>query len=541
MKTGGRASRLFAVLAVAVLFMAASWEKALGASSAPSGGTLFLAENSDIRSLDPSQAGDGVTMRAAQFLFSRLLRYTGKLNNELTASLAESWKWSPDGKSVTFKLRKGLVFNDGSPLTAEDIAFTFTRLLDPKTKSPYQGTYIMIKGAKDFVDGKASHVSGIVMVDPENIRFDLEKPAPYFLNLTVLPTAGIVSRKAVEKYGNTFGEHPVGAGPFMLEKWTKGQEMVFVRNKNYYLRGLPKVDAVNVKLGVADNLQVMMFQRGELDMIGPISSADYLKVENDPKLKSGYYSHVGPKLYYIGMNVEMPPFDKKLVRQALNYGVDKQKLLKLENGRAEVMKGVTPPWVPGFDASIQSYPYDMEKAKQLLAQAGFANGFEIDMLVPDYRDIPQIAASVQADLSKIGVKLNLRQQSYPVFRQTVKERGKAAIFALQWSTDFPDPQNVLSTVLKGSMAGQQNFTWYNNPTVNSLLDQADGMMDPKKRIDLYQQADRIVHDDAPWIFCFYLKADALKSSQLRDTPDSYGRVPAEVTEYDHFDAVAKVP
>jgi len=214
--------------------------------------------------------------------------------------------------------------------------------------------------------------------------------------------------------------------------------------------------------------------------------------------------------------------------------------LRLENGRAEVMRGVIPPWVPGYNDSIQPYPYDPEKAKHLLSQAGYPNGFEVDMLVPDYRDIPQIAASVQADLSKIGIKLNLRQQSYPVFRQTIRERGKTAIFALQWGTDFPDAQNVISTLLKGSMAGQQNFTWYNNPTVNHLLDQADTTVDSKKRLDLYQQADKMIHEDAPWIFCFYLKADAIKSPQLKDTPDSFGRVPAEVTEYDHFDAVAKV-
>lgn len=503
--------------------------------------TLYLAENSDIRSLDPSQAGDGVTMRAVQFLFNRLLRLGGKLNNETTPALAESWKWSPDGKSVTFKLRKNLLFCDGSPLTADDVAFTFTRLLDPKTKCPYQGTYTVIKGARDFIDGKATSVSGIVVVDPENIRFDLNNPTPYFLYQVLLPTAGIVSRKAVEKFGDTFGQNPVGSGPFMLEKWTRGQQLLLTRNKNYYLAGLPKIDRVDVKLGIADNLQVMMLQRGELDMVGPISSADFLKVEADPKLKSGYYSHVGPRMYYIGMNVEMAPFNNKLVRQAMNYGVDKQKLVRLQNGRGEIMKGVVPPWVPGFDDSIQPYPYDAAKAKDLLTQAGYPNGFEIDMLVPDYRDLPQIAASVQADLLKIGVKLNLRQQAYAVFRQSVRERGKVAIFPLQWSTDFPDPQNVISTILKGSMAGQQNFTFYNNPAVDKLLDQADATIDPKRRTELYQQADKIVHEDAPWIFGFYLKADALKSAKLKETSDSYGRVPAEVTEYDHFDAVTKTP
>jgi peptide/nickel transport system substrate-binding protein len=332
----------------------------------------------------------------------------------------------------------------------------------------------------------------------------------------------------------------VGTGPFMIEKWTRGQELILTKNKNYYAAGLPKLDKVNVKLGIADNLQVMMFQRGELDLVEPISSPDYLKVESDPRLKSCYASVVGPRLNYIGMNTEMPPFNNKLVRQALNYGVDKQKLVKIGNGRAEVMKGVIPPWIPGHDAAMQPYPYDPEKAKQLLAQAGSPGGFEVDMLVPEYRDNPQIAASVQADLAKIGVKLNLRQQAYPVFRQTIKERGKTAIFALQWGTDYPDPQNVPSTLLKGSMAGQQNFTWYNNPTVNNLLDQADTTVDPKKRMALYQEAEKIIHEDAPWVFCIYAKVDGLKSPQLKEPSGSFGRVPIETMEYHHFDGVAKV-
>lgn len=502
------------------------------------GGTLNLALNTDFKSLDPAQAGEGQTIRAVQLLYSGLLRYTGSTNSDFTGALAESWKWADDGTSITFKLRNGLVFSDGSPLTAGDVAFTFTRLLDPKTKAPYQGTYSIIKGAQDFKEGKAKTVAGIVVVDPQTIRFELEKPVPYFLNLVGLPTAGIVSKKAVEKYGAAFAENPVGAGPFVLEKWTRGQELVLARNPKYYREGMPYLDKIHFKLGVSDNLQMMMLQKGEIDLIAPVASSDYASVMADPKLKSNYLSAPGPRVFYIGMNVEITPFDNKLVRQALNYAVDKERLIQLQNGRGEIMKGIMPPWVKGYDESVRPYPYDPEKARQLLAQAGFPNGFETDFYVPDFMGQPKIAASVQSDLEKVGVKLNIKQQSYPIFRQTVKERRKVPIFALQWATDFYDPQNILSMLLSGSTAGQQNFSWYNNPNVNKLIEEADRTMDPAKRTELYRQAQNQIWEDAPWIFEFYGIADAVKSPKVKPDVAVFYRLP---TEYQHFDEVWKLP
>ena len=549
MKSRGRIM-LATILAVAIFGLAGCGSKpdsnnqsALKNPQGPvHGGTLNLAVASDFKALDPAQAGDGLTIQAVELVYSGLLRYSGSTNSlVVTPALAETWKWSDDGKSVTFKLRKGLTFSDGTPLTAEDVAFTFTRLLEPKTKAPYQGEYTNIIGAKDFIAGKATSVAGIIIVDPQTIRFDLEKPAPYFLNQIALPTADIVSRKAVEKYGDSFGEHPVGAGPFVLEKWDRGQKLVLSKNLKYYREGLPYLDKVDFKIGTSNNLQMMMLQKGEIDLVWPVSSSDYTKVMNDPQLKSNYYSITGYRLFYIGMNTDIPPFNDKLVRQALNYAVNKERLVQLANGRGVVMKGVIPPWVSGYNDNVKPYPYDPEKAKQLLDKAGFPKGFETDMLVPDYFDQPKIAAAVQNDLEKIGVKVNLRQQSYPVFRQTVKERGKVPMFALQWATDFPDPQNVASMLFHGSRSGQQNFTWYNNPTVNKLLDEADMTMDTAKRTELYRQAENIIHEDAPWIFEFYNVSDGLKSPKLKTVEGGLGRLPVGPNEYNHLDEAWKLP
>lgn len=502
--------------------------------------TLNLAEAADYKSLDASQAGDGPTVRVAQFLYSGLLRYEGKNNNELAPALAEAMpKWSTDNMSVTFKLRQGTKFSDGSPLTADDVGFTFTRLLDPKTKSPYQGSFTLIKGAKEFIDGKATTVAGIVVVDPQTIRFDLSTTVPFFLNYLGMPVSGIVSKEQVERYKDAYGEHPLGAGPYMLEKWTRGQELVMTKNPNYYLTGLPKINNVNVKLGVADNVKLMMVQQGDLDLVAPVQSADYPTVQNDPNLKSNYHSKEGPRLYYLGMNVEMKPFDNRLVRQAMNYAINKDNLVQLLNGRAQIMGGTIPPWVPGYDESLKPYPYDPEKAKQLLAEGGYPNGFPIDLLVPEYFDNPKIGQAVQTDLAKVGVKVSITQQTMPVFTATVKQKGKVAMFLRQWTTDFPDAQNVLSMMFHGSKAGSANLTWYNNPDVNKLLDEADSTMDQTKRIDLYRQADRIIHDDAPWVFEVYAKADGVMSPRLQPTPDSFGRVPVEGMEFHHFDAVVK--
>ena len=502
------------------------------------GGALNLAIPTDFKVLDPAQAGDGQTIRVVQLLFSGLFTYSGSTNSDLKGALADSWKWSEDGKSVTIKLRDGLTFSDGTPLTADDVDFSFKRLLDPKTKAPYQGTYANIKGARDFISGKAKTVEGIAVIDPKTVRFDLEKPAPYFLNQLGLPSAGIVSRKAVEKYGDSFGSNPVGAGPFVLEKWTRSQELVLARNPKYYRSGLPYLDKVNFKLGVSENVQMMMLQKGDIDLIAPVDSADFTKVMSDPVLKNNYLSAPGPRVFYVGMNVEMPPFNNKLVRQALNYAVDKERLVQLQNGRGVVMKGVLPPWINGYDESVKPYPHDPEKAKQLLSQAGFPNGFETDLYVPDFMGQPKIAASVQSDLEKVGVKVNIKQQSYPVFRQTVSQKGKVPLFTLQWATDFPDPQNIMSMLFSGATAGQQNFTWFNNQEVNKLLNEADVTLDAAKRTALYRQAQAIIWDEAPWIFEFYGVADAVKSPKVKPDTAVFYRLP---TEYQHFDEVYKLP
>lgn len=500
------------------------------------GGTLTLAIANDFKSLDPALAGDGQTIMLAQLLFRNLLGYTGPNKNELTGLLAESWKWAPDGKGVTIVLREGLKFSDGSPLTADDVAYTVTRLLDPKTKAPYQGSFTVIEGAKDFIDGKAKQVAGIVVKDPRTIEFRLEHPAPYFLNVLALPSANVVSRKDVEANGAPSVEHFVGSGPFVAKEWKSGQLLRAERNPNYYRKGLPYLDEVVFKIGVALETQALMVQKGEVDVMWPVPASLFAKIESDPTLKQAYTSAPGPRIFYVGMNVEMPPFDDKRVRQAFNYAVDKKRIVQLMNGRGSVMGGVIPPWVPGYSESIAPYPYDPERAKAMLAEAGHGGGLTIDMLVPVFLDQPKIAAQVQSDLAKVGVKVNIRQESYPVFLQTTRQRKRVQMFALQWGTDFPDASNVM-LLFKGENAGKQNRTWFNHPQVNKLIAEGDSTLDPQRRASLYLEAQKIIREEAPWIFEFYGNSDALRSPQLKaDIPLFFG-IPME---YRNFDEVWKV-
>jgi ABC-type transport system substrate-binding protein len=227
----------------------------------------------------------------------------------------------------------------------------------------------------------------------------------------------------------------------------------------------------------------------------------------------------GPRIYYAGMNVNLPPFNQKLVRQALNYAVDKDRILQIINGRGIKMGSTLPPWMPGHDEKIKPYAYDVNKAKELLKKAGLEKGFSADLLVPDYAYQPQVAAQVQADLAKVGVTVNYQVQPLATVRTQLRTPNKVPFFLLQWGTDFPDPSNVISTLFNG--ASGLNFAYFKNPKVDELIAKADVEKDAKKRLALYNQADKIIVEEAPWIFLFYGISDGLKSAKVFPNDPSF--------------------
>ncbi len=467
----------------------------------PSASVLHLALADDVPTLDPAAGYDTASWEFEQVLFDTLVRYAAD-SNDLKPDLALSWDMSPDATTFTFHLRADAYFTNGRRVTSEDVRYSIERVLNPKTRSQGVQYFRSLVGAEDFVNGKAAHVSGIETPDPQTVRFRLMQPDPIFLHKLAMPFAAAVPKEVVERWGEDFARHVVGSGPFMLKEWLSGQRLVLVKNPRYFIPGKPKVDAVVALIGVNEELQWLKFEAGEID-ISSIPPAEFTYVMKTPRLKALTIHHVTAVTSYMGMNCQMPPFNDVRVRQAFNYAVNKRKLIAILNGRGEVARGVLPPGMPGFDPEITGYPYDPAKARQLLEEAGVPKGFSPVVWLTADPTMLIMGQSIQQDLALVGVNLVLKPVAWGPLLDAVRQPNTTQLFLLGWGADFPDPENFLEVLFSKKQWGANNDTFYYNPEVEKLLEQASVVADLKTRYALYQKVQRIIVHDAPWVFLYH--------------------------------------
>ncbi|MCX6064639.1 MAG: ABC transporter substrate-binding protein, partial [Chloroflexi bacterium] len=319
------------------------------------GGEMIVAYKDDLATLDPAIGYDWTNWPAIKMVFDGLLDYDS--GTTLQPRLAEAMPTlSADGLTYTFKIRKGVKFQNGRDLVAQDVVYTITRVLDPKTASPGAGFFLGIKGAQDFIDGKATTVAGIKVIDPFTVEFTLSAPDVTFLNKMAINFAYIVPKEEVEKAGENFGHAPVGTGPYTLKEWVAGQRLVFERNQNYFFEGRPFIDKITVKVGIEPDVALLQLEKGEIQLMGdPPPGADWSRITNDPAWKNRIEVEQTVNTTYIAINVNEKPFDNVKVRQALNYAIDKTRVVQLLNGRATVANQILPPLMPGYDKTYTGY------------------------------------------------------------------------------------------------------------------------------------------------------------------------------------------
>ncbi|MBX5477012.1 MAG: ABC transporter substrate-binding protein, partial [Clostridia bacterium] len=336
-------------------------------------------------------------------------------------------------------------------------------------------------------------------------QFKLSAPDVTFGNKMALNFAFIVPKEEVQKWGDDFGHHPVGTGPFVLKEWTPGQRLVFEKNPDYFKPGTPKLDRVVIRVGVEPSVALLQLEKGEIDMMGdPIPTAELARVLNDPAWKDRITRAPQVSTIYIAINTRVKPFDDVRVRQALNMAIDKERIIKLLGGQGTVANQILPPLMPGYDKDYQGYPYDPEKAKQLLAEAGYPNGFETTMECLDVDPQPKLCESFQQDLAKIGIKLNLKTLEAGTMIADGGTEGKVPLMwsgGLAWIQDYPDPDDFYSPILGcgSAVPGGWNWAWYCNKEVDAKAKQAIGMTDREARLQMYREIYRKLMDDAVWV------------------------------------------
>lgn len=425
--------------------------------------------------------------------------------SELVPGLAEKWDISPDGKVYTFHLRKGVKFHNGEELTAEDVVYTFDRMLNPATKALNTDFLSMIAGADERMEGKADHTSGLKVIDKYTVEITLKGPfAPFLANIAT-PAGSIFNKKATEAAGQDFGLHPVGTGPFKLKEWKYNDQIVLEAFPDYF-RGKAPLDQLVVKIVPDPETQRMLFETGKLDVFDLDNARSQIPYFRDnPKWKDHIVS--GPRVgtYYYALNQAIPPLDNVKVRQAIQYAINRELLLeKLYYNTGVPAKGVLAPGLAGYNPDLPGFPYDPEKAKQLLKEAGYENGFELEIWqISDRPSTLKMNEAVQAMLGEIGIKVTIKQVDSATWFGVRKE-GKLPMYLSDWSADFNDPDNFLYTFFGADNAKHRSFN-YERAEVKDALEKCRVITDQNERFRLYQEVEKMaVYEDAAWVPLFHL-------------------------------------
>ena len=454
---------------------------------------LVFGRGGDSVALDPGIVTDGESFKVTQNLFETLLNF-GEQDTTIKPGLAKDWEVSDDGLTYTFELEEGVKFHDGTDFNAEAVIENVNRWkAGNKEQFYYFNSMFKAEGADIITDVKADGDYTVI--------FTLSRPqAPFLKNLAMSPF-GIASPTAFEKDGDKFGQNPVGTGPFKFVEWRPNETITIEKFEDYWQEGLPKLDRVIFQVFQDNTARLNALIAGEIDLADGINPSDGKTVEGNSALQ--LIERPSMNIGYLGLTNTRPPFDNKLVRQAVNYAIDKQAIVDaFFEGRAQVAANPMPPSISGYNEDIDPYPFDPEKAKALLAEAGY-DGKEIELWAmpvarPYMPDAAKVAEVIKKNLEDVGIPSKIVTFEWATYLEKAKN-GEADAFMLGWTGDNGDADNFIYTLLDKDNIGSNNYAYYSNDEVHDLLIAAQSETDEAKRNDLYKKAQEIIHEEAPWV------------------------------------------
>ncbi|CDZ75576.1 PBP2_NikA_DppA_OppA_like [Peptoniphilus sp. ING2-D1G] len=476
----------------------------------------YASQYPDMDSLDVHKYTTTDVILPARNICEPLLQYDE--NNELKPLLLEEMPTTEDGKIYNFKLAKGIKFHDGTELTSKDVEFTFNRIFNPETQNLNTWLVDMIKGAKDMLEGKADTLSGFTVIDDYNFTIELEMPYAPFLSVLSCEQNMIYPKDACEAAGDKWGiETFIGTGPFKLEEFVGKDYMHALRYDDYH--GEPaKVDELYI-YNMDANTSAMEYEAGNLNMVQV--ETKMVEPYKTDEFKDQLVRNELMGIISLNLNVNMPPLDNQTVRQAISYAIDKDAIIdNYLQGNAVPAKSIIPPGIMAYPEDREANKYDPEKAKELLTQAGFPDGIDLETYVVEKDEAADIAVVLQEQLkaSNINLKINLVDQATYV---DIRKSGEVQCPILTWYKDMPDPDNFTYTFFYSEGSQLFSSNW-NDPESDELMIQGRSLPE-EERLPVYQKLEKILVEDkvatVPLynpIF-YYLKAPELQGVEYFDS------------------------
>jgi peptide/nickel transport system substrate-binding protein len=446
------------------------------------GGTLVMARSTDIFTFDPYATQDDNSIFTEATIFDGLVRL-GADGKSIVPALATTWNVAKNGKSATFTLRKGVKFSNGTPLTSKDVAWSLQRDADPK-------------GSWGFL---FAPVKTVTADGPNSVTIHMTAPfAPLLPALTTF-AASIYSKANYDKNPKTFGQRPLGTGPFMVKKWNKGVSLELVRNPYYWEPGKPYLDGVKFTIAPDDNSKILQLKSGQADVIDrvPPNLLASLKADKTVHIEQVNGTAVG----WITINEAVKPLNDPNVRLALAWALNRPAIARnVYFGVATPAKSIVPSTTLYYDPNTNPIGYNVQKAKQFLAHSAAPHGFKVQVMIPSGDAASLGIATIWVDaLKKIGINASILQ----IEATTAQDRynsEKYQIWISQWTNDTPDPDEFAGAGLDYKSGQNSLHTGFKNDTVSKLVEQGRETLDPRKRAQIYSQLQRLVNKYAPFIY-----------------------------------------
>jgi peptide/nickel transport system substrate-binding protein len=478
----------------------------IGAAARSGGAFNFVVPyGGDVFTLDPHKSPNTNDYLVMLNLHRSLYTWDTSTNRPVP-ELAEKVDAAADGLVYKVHLRKNVAFHNGRQMKADDVIWSYERIMSPKTQSPAARYVRVIKGARDFEEGKASRIAGLRKLDDFTIEITMERPGDPAYSLYEI-SAGILPREEVEKRGDAFGTDPVGLGPFKFVRWVKGSEIVMAKFPGFFEKGKPYLDKVVYKVMSEGATRDAAFRAKELDAT-VVGAAQYPAYKADPQIAKNMVEVAELFTRIIGFNQNVEPFKKKEVRQAINHAIDSKLIIdRLLKGKAFPAVGYYPNTSPGFDPKAKGYEYNPEKAKALMKQAGYENGFTFECLGTNNESWGVVVVeALMPFLKQINVTVRPQQVEGAALTERVRKMDyQAFIWSLSQGSGG-DPYQAMMRWHSTNPPTAGNFIAYNNPAFDRLVDAAGKERDQAKRLELLRKADALFREDAPVWFFNYNKA-----------------------------------